>query len=112
MPQINLASGTHGSFVRFAGTADQERYLPYPEGRSLTILRQASGSYKLISTRRMFTVTAISNCSPTGAHLTKSGPTIVSGLIMILALHLAVPQATQIRTLPSTSIRFGEVTGG
>jgi len=41
MPNINLAGGTHGTVVRFAGTADEERYEPYPAGRSLTILNHA-----------------------------------------------------------------------
>ena len=41
MPQINLAGGTHGSFVQFAGTTDEERYAPYPVGKSLTMLQRA-----------------------------------------------------------------------
>lgn len=41
MPQINLAGGTHGSFTLAAGTADEMRFGAYPEGRSLTILKQA-----------------------------------------------------------------------
>jgi len=41
MPQVNLASGPHGSFVLDAGTDDETRFEPYPEGRALTLLNQA-----------------------------------------------------------------------
>jgi hypothetical protein len=41
MPSINLAGGPHGTMVRFAGTADEERYEPYPPGRALTVLQHA-----------------------------------------------------------------------
>jgi hypothetical protein len=41
MPQVNLAGGPHGSFTTDAGTADETRFEPYPEGRPLSILKQA-----------------------------------------------------------------------
>ena len=41
MVQINLDGGLHGRITRFAGTSDEERYWPYPKGRSLDRLRAA-----------------------------------------------------------------------
>lgn len=41
MPQINLDGGPHGRVTRLAGTANEERYWPYPTGRSLDCLRRA-----------------------------------------------------------------------
>ena len=41
MPKINVVGCGHGSFVRFRGQPDEERYSPYPEGRSLATLKHA-----------------------------------------------------------------------
>jgi hypothetical protein len=42
MPQINLAASGHGTLIQFAGTADEERYEPYPaKGHALGTIQHA-----------------------------------------------------------------------
>lgn len=41
MPQINLVTGRNRTFTEDAGTADETRYWPYDDGKSLHLLQRA-----------------------------------------------------------------------